>query len=78
MGYKEGAGIGKTLQGISTPVEAKLRKGRAAIGFYGTERTERSLNDFPTKPDSDEEEEKQFKEKLQQWKKVDVCRIQIY
>ena len=75
MGYKEGAGIGKKLQGISTPVEANLRKGRAAIGFYGSERTERSLEDFPSKPDSDEEDEKQFKEKLHQWKKAGVCSL---
>ncbi|VDI18059.1 tuftelin-interacting protein 11 [Mytilus galloprovincialis] len=68
MGYEQGKGLGKTHQGITTPVEAKLRKGRAAVGAYGTERTERSLRDFPVY-DSEEEEEKQFKNELHQWKK---------
>ncbi|CAC5379629.1 TFIP11 [Mytilus coruscus] len=68
MGYEQGKGLGKTHQGITTPVEAKLRKGRAAVGAYGTERTERSLKDFPVY-DSEEEEEKQFKNELHQWKK---------
>lgn len=54
------------------PVEAKLRKGKGAVGFYGSERTERSLQDFPLQADSDEEEEKKFKDQLQQWKKGEV------
>lgn len=68
MGYKEGGGLGKHGQGITTPVEAVKRKGKAAVGAYGTERSERSLVDFPVH-DSDEEEEKRFKEELSQWKK---------
>ncbi len=72
MGYEPGKGLGKNLQGISTPVEAKQRKGKAAIGFYGSERTERSLKDFPVQPDSEEEEEKEFKDQLRQWKRGEV------
>lgn len=37
MGYKPGMGLGKSLQGITTPIEAKLRKGKGAIGLYGPE-----------------------------------------
>ena len=32
MGYKPGHGLGKSLQGRSEPIEAKIRKGRSAIG----------------------------------------------
>lgn len=69
MGFEEGKGLGKNLQGIATPVEANKRKGKGAIGFYGSERSERSLKDFPVH-DSDEEEKEKFKEQLQQWKKT--------
>ena len=34
MGFQPGKGLGKDLQGISTPVEAHLRKGRGAIGMF--------------------------------------------
>ncbi|KAK8737875.1 hypothetical protein OTU49_004288 [Cherax quadricarinatus] len=69
MGFEEGKGLGKNLQGISTPVEASKRKGKGAIGYYGSERTEKSLKDFPVH-DSDEEEKEKFKDLLQQWKKT--------
>lgn len=42
--------------GILTPIEAKVRKGKGAVGAYGNERTQQSLKDFP-KVDSEEEEE---------------------
>lgn len=69
MGFEEGKGLGKNLQGISTPVEANKRKGKGAIGYYGSERSERSLKDFPVN-DSDEEDKEKFKDLLQQWKKT--------
>lgn len=69
MGYQPGKGLGKKSQGITTPVEAVKRKGfRTTIGYHGTERSERSLRDFPVK-DSESEEEKEFQSDLQQWKK---------
>ncbi|XP_067941589.1 tuftelin-interacting protein 11-like [Watersipora subatra] len=71
MGYKPGEGLGKDGKGIATPVEAKLRLGKGAIGYYGTERTERSLKDFPVQ-DADADEEKKFKEELSKWKRSDT------
>lgn len=43
--------------GIINPIEAKVRKGKGAVGAYGNERTTQSLQDFPV-VDSEEEEEK--------------------
>lgn len=80
MGFKSGEGLGKHGQGITTPVEAVKRKGKAAVGAYGTERSERSLADFPVH-DSDEEEDKKFKEELSQWKKkpeVSITKSIVY
>eukprot|EP00090_Calanus_glacialis_P026300 TRINITY_DN41326_c0_g1_i1.p1 TRINITY_DN41326_c0_g1~~TRINITY_DN41326_c0_g1_i1.p1 ORF type:complete len:713 (+),score=291.77 TRINITY_DN41326_c0_g1_i1:106-2244(+) len=65
MGFQPGKGLGKALQGRTSVVEAHLRKGKGAIGAYGHEggrpKKEKLL-------DSDEEEEKQFKDKLNQWR----------
>ena len=37
MGWEKGKGIGKDLQGRAVPVEAVVRKGKAAVGAYGAE-----------------------------------------
>lgn len=42
--------------GIINPIEAKQRKGKGAVGAYGSERTTQSLQDFPV-VDSEEEAE---------------------
>lgn len=68
MGYQPGKGLGKNAQGIVAPIEAKVRKGKGAVGAYGNERTRQSLQDFPV-VDSDEEEEKEFQKELGQWRK---------
>ena len=66
MGYQSGKGLGKDLQGRATIIEAHLRKGRGAIGAYGREKSGPSKKE---RVDSEEEEEKDFKEKLHQWKR---------
>ena len=65
MGFQPGKGLGKNLQGRSNIVESYLRKGKGAIGAYGHEGG-RPKKD--KKLDSDEEEEQDFKEKLNQWR----------
>lgn len=68
MGFQPGKGLGKDLQGISAPVEARLRRGRGAIGAYGPEK-----NKVVEVPDSEEEEDRQFTEQLSQWRRKDVA-----
>lgn len=70
MGYEPGKGLGKKLQGIATPVQAAVRKGRGAIGLYGPE-VKSTLADQKeqVKVDEDEKETLEFKEKMQQWRK---------
>nr|XP_023692876.1 tuftelin-interacting protein 11 [Paramormyrops kingsleyae]XP_023692878.1 tuftelin-interacting protein 11 [Paramormyrops kingsleyae] len=68
MGYVPGRGLGKNSQGIVNPIEAKVRKGKGAVGAYGNERTQQSLQDFPV-VDSEEEEEKEFQRELGQWRR---------
>lgn len=68
MGYVVGRGLGKNAQGIINPIEAKQRKGKAALGAYGSERTKQSLEDFPA-VDSEEEEAEEFQKQLSQWRK---------
>lgn len=70
MGYQSGKGLGKDLQGRSTIVEAHLRKGRGAIGAYGREKSAPDMGaGAKGQKDSEDEEEVEFKAKLQQWKR---------
>lgn len=72
MGYEPGKGLGKDLQGISQPVQAHVRKGRGAIGAYGTEQPSQTIGDgksIKPKMDEDEKETKEFREKMDQWRK---------
>lgn len=66
MGFEPGKGLGKQLQGISTPVEAHLRKGRGAIGVYGPEKVPK----IPEKKKEEDGEETK-ESKVSQWRKGD-------
>lgn len=52
------------LIGILNPIEAKVRKGKGAVGAYGNERTQQSLQDFPVVDSEEEEEEVHQKQYL--------------
>ncbi|XP_066146544.1 septin-interacting protein 1 [Euwallacea fornicatus] len=70
MGYEPGRGLGKDLQGISTPVEAHLRKGRGAIGAYGPEKAA-SLAKPKEEIKIKNEDQKELKGPSK-WKRTDV------
>ncbi|XP_053959019.1 septin-interacting protein 1 [Anastrepha ludens] len=75
MGYQPGKGLGKDLQGISQPVQAHMRKGRGAIGAYGPEVAASVGGKGPVaKEGEDVREAKEFKEKLNKWKKCGDAR----
>lgn len=74
MGYEPGKGLGKSLQGITTPIEAKLRKGKGAIGLYGPEKPTMTRASGGNQIPEPEKEEVEPKKHLRQWKKkLGVC-----
>ncbi|XP_027196916.2 septin interacting protein 1 [Dermatophagoides pteronyssinus] len=57
MGYQPGKGLGKNLQGIIEPIEAKKRPGTGSIGLYGPETTARKLRKGVEDDDDDDDSE---------------------
>lgn len=73
MGWKEGMGIGKDLQGRAEPVEAKVRQGKGAVGMYGAESDEVIKAKIKAKEKKQiEKQEEEEAEREPQWKKKDV------
>ncbi|KAI3380629.1 hypothetical protein SNEBB_001645 [Seison nebaliae] len=68
MGYVQGKGIGKNLQGRSDPIVAKPRQGKGALGLYGDERDKvnKRNDDRSEKEVSDEENKKQIRREKRQ------------
>lgn len=69
MGYEPGKGLGKSLQGITTPIEAKLRKGKGAIGLYGPEQPTMTRAATTAQSLEAEKDESETKKHQRQWKK---------
>lgn len=75
MGYEPGKGLGKNLQGISTPVEAHLRKGRGAIGAYGSEKGPKLAQVTNKMEIAETEAKKKEAKKISHWKKTGIENI---
>lgn len=75
MGYEPGKGLGKKLQGITTPIEAKLRKGKGAIGLYGPEQPTMSRASGPGVTAKEPIQEDDTKKHQRQWKKKEGVRF---
>ena len=70
MGWEKGKGLGKEGQGRAVPVEAFVRKGKAAVGMYGAESKEvRERNMRKMNQGDEEEEDDERQEHVSQWKK---------
>ena len=37
MGFEQGRGLGKNLQGRALPIQVQKRQGKGAVGHYGNE-----------------------------------------
>jgi tuftelin-interacting protein 11 len=66
MGWEKGQGLGKERQGRVVPIEATVRKGKGAIGLYGSESKEVKLKKEMEMANEEEDEEKLH---VSQWKK---------
>lgn len=70
MGWEKGKGIGKEMQGRAVPVEAVVRKGKGAVGAYGSESKEARLKrEAEEKGREEGEEEGEQDTHVSQWKK---------
>jgi tuftelin-interacting protein 11 len=72
MGWEKGKGLGKEGQGRAIPVEAFVRKGKAAVGMYGAESKdvlERNLRKYKQGEEQEDEEEEENDVHVSQWKK---------
>jgi tuftelin-interacting protein 11 len=71
MGWEKGKGIGKDLQGRAVPVEATVRKGKAAVGMYGPESKEVRLKQQQEQYEKEENDDEGYRHSshVSQWKK---------
>ncbi|KAK0202663.1 GC-rich sequence DNA-binding factor-like protein-domain-containing protein [Desarmillaria ectypa] len=81
MGWQAGAGLGTTGEGIVTPVETKMRPGRAGIAFRGfKEKTEQSKMEARRRGEvvSDNEEDEKVKKARRREKEAKEKRSAVW
>ncbi|KAI0983954.1 hypothetical protein GJ496_003355 [Pomphorhynchus laevis] len=64
MGFEQGKGLGKDLQGRVVPVQAVKRKGKGTVGAYGSEHPDVRQEQQTSRPITKKTKEKQYR-----WKK---------
>ena len=66
--FKVGQGLGKSGEGITRPIEAKVRKGKGAIGAYGSEKI-RDPRELEESISAESSKKRNLVQQKRQWRK---------
>ncbi|OQV25291.1 Tuftelin-interacting protein 11 [Hypsibius exemplaris] len=77
MGFKPGQGLGKEGEGITKPIEVVVRKGKGAIGAYGSEKV-RDPREVDVEQPSVQPARRAAVQQSKQWRKKDGADVPNY